>query len=174
MAAGAGGPWKHVSPQVPVYFLGGSTAGLLAAGREELWWSGDLGTSWKAVPRPGQLTQLTAVAVDDTGRVWAGGREGVFVSEDRGGSWQRLRGLDVVDISDLYFDGRSQRVFVANGATGTTAYAVQLPEKRVEFWDTGWNLRLVRPVGDHLIGMTPFDGVVIQPRMVESVERPIR
>jgi hypothetical protein len=47
---------------------------------------------------------------------------------------------------------------------------VHLPEKKVSFWDTGWNLRFVRPVGDHLLAVTPYDGVVLQPRMVESAE----
>jgi hypothetical protein len=28
----------------------------------------------------------------------------------------------------------------------------------------------VRPVGDYLVGITPFDGVVVQPRMVDSSE----
>jgi len=29
-------------------------------------------------------------------------------------------------------------------------------------------LRFVRPVGDHLIGATLFDGMVLQPRMVAT------
>ena len=29
-------------------------------------------------------------------------------------------------------------------------------------------LRFVRPVGDHLVGATMYDGVVVQPTMVES------
>ena len=40
----------------------------------------------------------------------------------------------------------------------------------MQYWNTGWNLRLVRPVGDHLVGATLFDGIVVQPRMVDSSE----
>ena len=39
---------------------------------------------------------------------------------------------------------------------------------QVTSWDTGWNLRFLRPVGDHLVAGTMFDGIVVQPRMVES------
>jgi hypothetical protein len=28
----------------------------------------------------------------------------------------------------------------------------------------------LRPVGDHLLGVTPYDGVVLEPRMVISPE----
>jgi hypothetical protein len=41
---------------------------------------------------------------------------------------------------------------------------------KVSWWDTGWNLRFMRPVGDHLVGATLFDGIVVQPRMVDSDE----
>ena len=41
---------------------------------------------------------------------------------------------------------------------------------QVNSWDTGWNLRFVRPVGDHLVAATLFDGIVVQPRMVDSAE----
>lgn len=44
-------------------------------------------------------------------------------------------------------------------------YAVQLPEKTVKYWHTGWSLRLTRLVGVHLVGATLFEGIVIQPRM---------
>jgi len=53
---------------------------------------------------------------------------------------------------------------------------VQLPELQVSFADTGWNLRFARPMGDHLIAATLFDGIVVQPKMVISpmAEAPAR
>jgi hypothetical protein len=39
---------------------------------------------------------------------------------------------------------------------------------QIKSWDTGWNLRFARPVGDHLVAATLFDGIVVQPRMVDS------
>jgi hypothetical protein len=41
---------------------------------------------------------------------------------------------------------------------------------QVSSWDTKWNLRFARPVGDHLVAATLFDGIVVQPRMVDSAE----
>ena len=45
---------------------------------------------------------------------------------------------------------------------------MQLPGKEISYASTGWDLRLTRPVGDHLVGVTLFDGVVVQPRMVDT------
>jgi hypothetical protein len=41
---------------------------------------------------------------------------------------------------------------------------------RLATWDTGWNLRFLRPVGDYLVAATLFDGIVVQPRWVDSAE----
>jgi hypothetical protein len=38
----------------------------------------------------------------------------------------------------------------------------------VSFADSGWNLRFARPMGDHLIAATLYDGIVVQPRMVAT------
>jgi photosystem II stability/assembly factor-like uncharacterized protein len=150
------------------YFLGGARSVVLAANLKTMRLSKDGGVSWKAISQPPGLTQLAAVAVDGQGGLWAGGREGVFLSENGGATWQGLPNLAVNDVNSLYYDARSQRVFVTDSGIDTTTYAVQLPERRVASWNTGWRLRMVRPVGDHLIGLTPFDGVVVQPRMVDS------
>jgi len=42
--------------------------------------------------------------------------------------------------------------------------------KGANSWDTGWKLRFVRPVGDYLEAATMFDGIVVQPRMVDSAD----
>jgi hypothetical protein len=47
-------------------------------------------------------------------------------------------------------------------------FAVRLPDYKVTYWDTGWKLRFARPVGDHLLGATLYDGIVLQPKMVDS------
>ncbi len=153
-----------------IYFVGRSGAGMVVANLNEIRLSKDHGASWKTIAPPSGINQLAAVTIDDHGMIWAGGREGAFVSANEGGSWEPVNGLAARNVNSLYFDGRGGRVLATAGGRSTMAYAVQLPERRVTFWDTGWNLRFVRPVGDHLLGVTPFDGVVIQPRMVESAE----
>jgi hypothetical protein len=59
-------------------------------------------------------------------------------------------------------------MLITANSQNTIAFAVHLPDHAVRYWNTGWNLRLVRPVGDHLVGATLFDGIVVQPRMVDS------
>jgi hypothetical protein len=120
------------------------------------------------VALPPGLTQVSAAAVDGQSRVWVSGREGVFYSTDKGASWQTLPGLYVRNASCLYYDEAKDRVLVTSGGSGTQAFAVQLPGMQVTSWDTGWNLRFVRPVGSYLVAGTLFDGIVVQPKMVDS------
>jgi len=108
--------------------------------------------------------------VDDSGGLWLGGREGIFISQDRGATWQGLKNLSIRDVNSLFYDEPSQRMFITANSQNTIAFAVHLPDRAVHYWNTGWNLRLVRPVGDHLVGATLFDGIVVQPRMVDSSE----
>jgi ligand-binding sensor domain-containing protein len=108
--------------------------------------------------------------VDDAGGLWIGGRQGIFVSDDKGATWQTIKNLYLRDVNSIFYDVESQRVLIAAGSKNTIAFAVHLPDRKVQYWNTGWNLKMVRPMGDHLVGMTWFDGVVIQPRMVDSKE----
>ena len=131
------------------------------------------GRRWVSVKLPGGLSQIGAVAVDGAGGIWMGGPEGVYFSENEGATWQTLSAITLRDVNSLYYDAASQRMLITSGAGNTIAYAVHLPDRTVHYWNTGWDLHLVRPVGDHLVGATIFNGVVVQPRMVDSsVVRP--
>jgi ligand-binding sensor domain-containing protein len=122
------------------------------------------------VSLPATLEQLAAVTLDGMGGIWVGGREGVFVSEDRGTTWQTLKSLAIRDVNSVFYDEPSQRILITANSKNTIAFAVHVPDRSVRYWNSGWNLRLVRPVGDHLVGATLFDGIVVQPRMVDSSE----
>lgn len=130
------------------------------------------GRHWAPVTLPESLTQLAAVAVDGAGGLWMAGREGVFVSENGGHTWETLKNLSIRDVNSLFYDEPSQRMLITANNTNTIAFAVHLPDRALRYWNTGWNLKLVRPVGDHLVGATLFDGMVVQPRMVDSTELP--
>jgi hypothetical protein len=67
----------------------------------------------------------------------------------------------------LYFDAPGKRVLLTTGDS-TVVFAVRLPDYHVNYWDSGWKLRFARPVGDYLLGITLYDGVVVQPKMVDS------
>jgi ligand-binding sensor domain-containing protein len=141
---------------------------VMVAGLKRMALSLDDGASWDNVPMPAELTQIYAVAVDDAKNIWVGGTEGVFYSTDFGLTWNTLRNLYVTAVDAIYFDAANERVLVTS-SNQTVAFAVHLPDYKVSFWDAGWTLRFVRPVGDHLIGATLFDGMVVEPKMVDSV-----
>ncbi|HEY0263325.1 MAG TPA: hypothetical protein VGC07_02265 [Granulicella sp.] len=170
VSANSGGAWNTVDGLggEEFFFLGSSRGEIVAAGLKSMSLSKDGGKSWKPVVSPSQVSQITGAAIDGDGGLWVGGREGVFYSLDNGMSWQALTGVVINDVNSVFYDARGQRVLITSAGRRTMAYAVHLPDRRTTFWDTGWNLRFVRPVGDHLLAVTPFDGVVLQPRMIES------
>lgn len=128
------------------------------------------GRHWVHVALPPELTHVAALAVDGAGGIWVGGLQGVFYSENEGATWQTLSSVTIKGVNSLYYDEGTQRMLITADGGNTIAYAVHLPDMRVEYWNTGWNLKMVRVVGDHLVGATLFDGVVVQPRMVDSAE----
>jgi ligand-binding sensor domain-containing protein len=125
------------------------------------------GTSWTSVMPPATLTQVGALAIDGVGNLWVGGPEGVFYSTDRGVSWKTLRNLFVRQVDGIFYDAANNRVLVSSTG-GTVGFAASLPSYAISYWDTGWPLRFLRPVGDHLIGATLYDGIVVEPKMVAS------
>ncbi|GAC1424972.1 MAG: exo-alpha-sialidase [Acidobacteriaceae bacterium] len=139
-----------------------------AASLNALEFSSDSGSTWRTLQLPPQFTQVTALAVDGQGGIWLGGRDGVFYSADAGANWKMMKDLYLRNPDCIFFDEAKNRMLVTSSGPGTTAFAVQLPTMQVTWWDTGWNLRFVRPIGDHLLAGTLFDGIVVQPRMVAS------
>jgi photosystem II stability/assembly factor-like uncharacterized protein len=168
----AGESWKLVVGQEKEdwEFVAAAKSRVLAATLRAAMLSLDGGQRWEPISLPGTLKQVAAVAVDDGGDLWVGGREGVFVSQDRGMTWQSLQNLPVGDVNSLFFDETSQRMLITANNKNMIVFAVHLPDHAVRYWNTGWHLRLVRPVADHLVGATLFDGIVVQPRMVDSSE----
>lgn len=168
----AGGSWKAIAGvEVQAYqFVAAERSLLAAATLRAMLKSSDGGATWSATTLPQGLAQVTAMTVDDSGGIWVGGREGVWMSMDGGGSWTTVKNLFVQDVSDLFFDRATKRIYIAANKSTHLAYMVQLPELAVRFWDTGWDLKFVRPMGDHMVGATLFDGMVVQPRMVDSLE----
>ncbi len=165
-----GGTWNLVkgTGSEPWRFAAATRHMAVAATLHAIEYSTDSGATWKPAKLPEKLTQIAAVAIEDTGELWTGGREGVYVSSDGGASWTVPENLFVSGVNSIYYDAQTKRILLtALGAT-TMAFTVQMPERKVSFTDTGWNLRFVRPVGDHMVGATLFDGIVVQPQMVVS------
>jgi photosystem II stability/assembly factor-like uncharacterized protein len=166
----AGESWKLVvGPEMQEWnFVAAAKSWVVAATLRSATLSSDGGQRWESIGLPAKLEQVSAVAVDDTGGLWVAGRQGVFVSEDRGATWQSLRNLPIGDVNSLFYDEASQRLLVTANNKNLIAFALHLPDRTVRYWNTGWHLRMVRPMGDHLVGATLFDGIVVQPRMIDS------
>jgi photosystem II stability/assembly factor-like uncharacterized protein len=156
-----GSPWYSISAAKSMIFTSSLSRTSLST---------DGGQTWAAVAPPSDVKQITAAAVDGFGGLWVGGREGVYLSEDKGATWQIVNNLYVRDVNSIFYDERGQRVLITANSSTTLVFAAHLPDKKVNYWNTGWNMRLVRPVGNHLVGATLFDGIVIQPEMVNSAE----
>jgi photosystem II stability/assembly factor-like uncharacterized protein len=140
---------------------------MLVAGLHEAYVSTDEAASWKKLSLPAELTQIGAVAADDQGGLWIGGFQGAYESRDLGGHWEKLKNLTVVDVNSLTFDA-AQKVLYITSNSEAVAFVVHVPQQTVSLWETGWRLRFVRRAGDHILGATIYDGIVLQPRMVDS------
>ena len=171
-SASSGVTWSLVAaiPAGEWRFVAASKGNVVAASLSAVEMSADGGETWKAVALPPKVTQVLALSVDAHGGVWVGDRDGVYFSADKGANWQTLKNLYVRNVNSLYYDELSDRILVTTNEPATTVFAVAAVSKQVSSWDTKWNLRFVRPVGDHLVAATLFDGIVVQPRMVDSAE----
>jgi photosystem II stability/assembly factor-like uncharacterized protein len=167
-----GTAWSEV-PSLPVEewrFVAASKTSLVVASLSVVKVSVDGGSTWKAVALPAKVKQVTALSVDDEGEVWIGDRDGVYVSGDKGATWQAPENMVVRMVNSIFYDEPGGRMLVTARDPSTVAHAVEIMSKQATAWDTGWSLRFVRPVGDHLVAATLFDGIVVQPRMVDSAE----
>jgi photosystem II stability/assembly factor-like uncharacterized protein len=167
--------WSEVSALTngEIQFVAVQKNVLLAAGLKNLDLSVDGGRKWGRIALPPELTQISAVAVDGEECLWVGGREGVYYSQDNGVSWKQLHDLEIPQVDGMYFDPIGKRMLFTTSRS-TMIFAVSVPGHRISYWDTGWKLRLARPMGDHLLGATLYDGMVIQPKMVDSGFAPDR
>jgi hypothetical protein len=170
VSASSGANWRQVvaAGTAPLRYLAASDGKLLAADLKRMELSRDDAKSWKQVRMPAGLTQISGVAVDGAGEIWVVGGEGIWFSGDDGARWQAVPKLNLNDVNSIYYDAAGQRVLVTANNSSTFACAVATAGKGVQCWDTGWHLRLLRPVGDHMVAATLFDGIVVQPRMVDS------
>ena len=166
----AGKSWKP-SPGLPAKewrYVAVAKGALAVADLKSLMRSTDDGGNWTAIDLPSGLTQVGAMAVDDSGTVWVGGLEGLYFVPSGATEWQPWKAFYLRDINNIFFDVAGQRILITSNPPSRVVLAIHVPDHATKYWDSGWNLRFVRPIGEYLIGATLFDGVVVQPRMVDS------
>ena len=136
---------------------------LAAANDKALFLSTDGGVNWSPISLPAVLTGIRKIVFSSNGTLWLGAREGVFFSTTQGQSWLALSRLPFNGVDDVYYDLAMNRVLI--GSHDSQQVYVIDPEKLAwQAWDTGYNVNLVRTLGDHLLAASMFDGVLLGPK----------
>ncbi|WP_254062099.1 transcriptional regulator [Acidobacterium sp. S8] len=140
---------------------------VVAANHRQLMVSNDSGVTWHEITLPSKLSYVQAVTTAPKGSLWAGGREGLFYSEDQGQSWQQLSTLPLADINGLHYNQEMGRIIVTSWRS-TLIFAIDESSKTWKWWNTGWTVRSVRSLNGRLVAASLYNGVVVQPQTEEA------
>jgi hypothetical protein len=111
---------------------------------------------------PTALTRIRRVAFSSDGTLWLGAREGVYFTRDKGKTWMWVHRLPMVDVGDLFYDARQNKVLVSSRASDFV-YSIDNQTLDWKWWRTGFNLSLVRGAGDRIVAASIDDGVLVEP-----------
>ncbi|MGE5322441.1 MAG: transcriptional regulator [Actinomycetota bacterium] len=142
---------------------------VVVANRSALAVSVNGGESW-LTPKPLPAGfMINSVAVDSTGDIWLGARDGMFRSSDVGDTWKRVISLRLSNIVSIQFDRQNQRI-LATGAASTNVFESTDNGRTWNPINTGWLLRNVSSANGRLLATTPFDGIVVQPETTAGTQ----
>lgn len=138
--------------------------GILVASRPSgLIESTDSGLTWMPINTPQMLTRIQGIAFTPDGSLWVGAREGVFFTPDMGKNWKWLQRLPFRDIDDLSYDSATHRLLVSSDSSDQI-FAIDPKKITWNWWQTGYNITIIRAAGDRLVAASVDDGVVMEPR----------
>ena len=126
--------------------------------------SKDAGQSWWPMGLPTMLTRIHRVAFSPDGTLWLGAREGVYYSRDLGKTWMWIHRLPFRDVDDLSYDAESKRILVSSRASDEV-YAIDPKTMKWDWWQTGYDIVLIRAAGDRLVAASLDDGVLVGPKL---------
>jgi hypothetical protein len=113
---------------------------------------------------PTMLTHIHRVVFSPDGTLWLGAREGVFFTRNLGKNWMWINRLPFRDVDDLSYDPVSRRVLVSS-RTRDEIYAVDPRSMTWVWWQTGYQIALIRVAGDRLVAASLDDGVLLGPKV---------
>lgn len=169
VSADTGSSWRKL--ELPgltaVIAVAASGKMMVAAGRSSVAVSVNGGESWLPTkPLYADFT-VNAVAVESSGNIWLAAREGVFRSTDLGDSWKRASSLRLGDVASIQFEETSHRLLVTSASSNSVFESLDNGRTWTQI-NSGWPLRGVSSVRGRLLGLTPFDGVVMQPEITTA------
>jgi photosystem II stability/assembly factor-like uncharacterized protein len=164
-----GAAWRRLEvPGLPVVVsIAAVDRMVVAAGRSAIAISVNGGESWLPVKALFGDFNINSVAVEPSGVIWLAAREGVYRSTDIGDSWKRILSMPLANVGGIQFEESGERI-LATGADSATVLESLNSGRTWSPINSGWPLRSVVFSQGRLMGVTPFDGVVIQPETPAS------
>jgi hypothetical protein len=144
---------------------------MVAARDDSVVLSNDAGQSWFPMGMPTMLTHIHRVAFSPDGTLWLGAREGVYFTRNLGKTWMYIIRLPLRDIDDLSYDPASKRVLVSSRTTDEV-YAIDPKTMTWVWWQTGYQISLIRVAGDRLVAASLDDGVLLGPKVPPAPKLP--
>ncbi len=142
---------------------------LAAASLSRIVESTDGGQTWMPLNLPQMLTRIHGIAFAPEGSLWVGARDGVFFTPDMGSNWKWVERLPFRDVDDLSYDPAIHKMLVSSNLSDQI-FAINPKTITWSWWQTGYNVSLIRAAGDRLVAASVDDGVVVesQPAGMES------
>jgi len=126
--------------------------------------SEDAGQTWFPMGMPTMLTHIHRVVFSPDGTLWLGAREGVYFTRNLGKTWMYIIRLPLRDVDDLSYDLAAKRVLVSSRTTDEV-YAIDPRTMTWDWWQTGYQIALIRVAGDRLVAASLDDGVLVGPKV---------
>lgn len=127
--------------------------------------SKDGGKSWWPMGLPTMLTRIHRVAFSPDGTLWLGAREGVYFTPDQGTTWLWIQRLPFRDVDDLSYDAALKRMLVSSRSSDQI-FAIDPKTMTWQWWQTGYQVALIRGAGQRLVAASLDDGVLMGPNAV--------
>ena len=144
---------------------------MVAARADSVVISRDAGKSWWPMGLPTMLTRIHRVVFSPDGTLWLGAREGVYLSRDLGKSWMWIHRLAFRDVDDLSYDAESKRILVSSRSSDQV-FAIEPKTMTWNWWQTGYQIALIRAAGDRLVAASLDDGVLVGPELTAAASAP--
>ncbi len=125
----------------------------------------DRQTRWP-VGMPKMLTRIYSIAFSPDGTLWVGAREGVYFTHNLGKTWLWFHRLPFRDVNDVFYDPATHRVLLSSRQSDQV-FGIDPKHLTWKWWQTGYDVALIRPAGDRLVAASVGDGVLVEPSAAE-------